>query len=184
MIIIPNIILNILEGDDRDYMESMYRKYYRLMFSTAWKIFRDKATVDDVVSDSCLALIKKISVLRELEPNKLRVYIVSTVRNTALNHFDKQQRLDSHVTHYEFETIETIADGFTLEKNILLEDELTLVWNAIKQLSIKEQQILRLKFVMELSDSEVAKIVGLSPASIRKYISRARDRIKAIVYAE
>ena len=77
-----------------------------------------------------------------------------------------------------------MSDGFDIEEKVLLEDELARVWNAIKQLPIKEQQIMRMKYVMEMPDDEIAKEVGLSTSSIRKYIGRARDHIKAIVYAE
>lgn len=47
MVIFPQVILDMPEGSDRDYMEWLYREYCALMFSTAWKYFRDKA---DVVS--------------------------------------------------------------------------------------------------------------------------------------
>lgn len=184
MIILPNVILAIPTSDDRDYMEWLYKQHYRLMFSTAWKIFRDKATVDDVVSESCVALIKNIPTLRGLARNKLRAYIVSTVRNTALNFFKKQQRLNSHVVSGESMAIETVADAFDVEKKVLLEDELRCVWQAIAQLPVKEQQIMRMKYVMEMPDEQIAKVVGLAPSSIRKYIDRAREQIKAIVYAE
>ena len=184
MIILPSVILAMPAGDDRDYMEWLYKEHCRLMFSTAWKIFRDEATVDDVVSESCVALIKNIPTLRSLERNKLRVYIVSTVRNTALNFFDKQQRLNSHVAGEESEAIETVADDFDVEKKVLLEDELKRVWHAIAQLPAKEQQIMRMKYVMEMPDEKIAKEVGLAPSSIRKYIGRAREQIKAIVYTE
>lgn len=49
MIMLPSVILAMPAGDDRNYMEWLYKEHYRLMFSTAWKIFKDKATVDDVV---------------------------------------------------------------------------------------------------------------------------------------
>ena len=83
MIMLPNAILVMPYGDDRDYIEWLYKQHHKLMFFTAWKIFRDEATVDDVVSESCVALIKNISTLRGLERNKLRVYIVSSVTAVA-----------------------------------------------------------------------------------------------------
>ena len=66
----------------------------------------------------------------------------------------------------------------------VLEDELKRVWRAIAQLPVKEQQIMRMKYVMEMPDEKIAKEVGLAPSSIRKYIGRAREQIKAIVYTE
>ena len=184
MIMLPSVILLMLADDDRDYMEWLYREHYRLMFFTAWKIFKDKAIVDDVVSESCVALIKKIPTLRELKRNKLRVYIVSTVRNTSLNFFDKQQRVNSHVVSDGSEAIETAAGDFDIEKMIMLEDELERVWQAIAQLPIQDQQIMRMKYIEEMSEEQIAEKVGIAPNSVRQYISRIRKRLKVILFAK
>lgn len=184
MIFFPSAIMAMPSGDDRDFMEWLYKQHYRLMFSTAWKIFRDKATVEDVVSDSCLALMKKLPLLRNIERNKLSVYIVFTVRNTALNYYVKQKRTNIYIVSGENVEVEAIADKLKLEEKVLLEDELERVWKAIMQLPEKEQQIMRMKYAMEMPDDEIADKVGLSINSIRKYVSRAREHIKAIVYAE
>lgn len=184
MLILPIVILAIHTDDDRDYMEWLYNNHYRLMFSTAWKIFRDKNTVEDVVSESCVALMKNIPTLRSLDRNRLRIYIVSTVRNTALNFFDKQQRLNRFIMDGANEALESATDNFDVEKKVMLDDELKHVLQAIARLSIKEQQILRMKYVLEMSDEQIAREVGLAPSSIRKCIGRAREKIKAIVYVE
>ena len=94
MVLMPIVILAMPFGEDRDFMESLYRKYHRLMYSTAWKYLKESVAVEDVVSDSCVALMKKIPTLRTLDHNKLAVYIVSTVRNTSINAINKQTRIN------------------------------------------------------------------------------------------
>lgn len=184
MIILPGVLLAMPAGDDRAYMEWLYKEYYKLMFATAWKIFDDPAMVDDVVSESCLALMKKIPTLRELERKQLGAYIVSTIRNTALNFLNKQQRTNRHRVNLESALPETMIDRCDVETRLILKEELACVLNAIRQLPVREQQILRMKYVKEMKDREIAAEVGISTSSVRKYISRARDHIKAIIYAE
>ena len=41
-----------------------------------------------------------------------------------------------------------------------------------------------MKFFMNLSDEEIAGRVGISVNSIRSYISRARKKLKAMIYGE
>lgn len=79
---IPMVILS-LNHQDQKYMELIYFEHHRLMLSTAWRYFKEASIIDDIVSDSCVALMKKIDVLKSLDNNELRLYIVSTVRNTA-----------------------------------------------------------------------------------------------------
>lgn len=181
MIILPTVILAMPEGDDRAYMEWLYKQHHRLMFSIAWKAARDRALIDDIVSESCLALIRNVSTLRTLERGQLRAYIVSTVKNTTLNLACKQQRLDAHVASEE---VQAVADDCDVAKQVELEAELECVWNAIMQLPEKERQIMRMKYLMNMLDDDIAQAVGLSESSIRKYIGRAREHIKAIVYVE
>ena len=77
-----------------------------------------------------------------------------------------------------------MADATNVERKVALQDELAYVWKAIGQLPEKERQIMRMKYALEFPDDVIAERVGLSVNSIRKYISRARDHIKAMIYAE
>ena len=156
------------------------------MFATAWNFTREKATVDDIVSESCIALMKNIATIRQLNGNQLKGYIVSTVRNTALNYLDKQSRVRKH-TASEAEVPEDqqrellYVDG--IEEKIVLEDELANVLEALHSLPTKEQQVMRMKFDEQLSDAEIAEAVGLSKSSIPQYVHRAREHLKAIIYS-
>lgn len=184
MIIFPSVIMVMPEGDDRDYMEQLYIAHSRLMFATAWKYYNEKTIVEDIVSDSCIAFIKKTPTLRRLSDEKLKAYIISTVKNVALNYNDKQKRECDYTLNHGDAMLESLSDNFDIEKKVELADELSRVWSAIRQLPEKEQQIMYLKYAMDMPDAIIAERVGLSENSIRKYISRAREHIRKMVYTE
>lgn len=54
---IPFVILTIGSEDDRAYMTLLYERHRALMLKTAWEFTRERADVEDVVSDSCVALM-------------------------------------------------------------------------------------------------------------------------------
>lgn len=91
MIILPSVILSMPAGEDRDFMEQLYREHYRLMFATAWKYSDNKEAVEDIVSDGCLSLMRNLYTLRNLGDHKLKAYIVTTIRNTSFDYFEKQK---------------------------------------------------------------------------------------------
>jgi DNA-directed RNA polymerase specialized sigma24 family protein len=64
-----------------------------------------------------------------------------------------------------------------------LDEELDIVWEAISRLPEKEMLVMKMKFSLDLPDDVIADEVGLSVNSIPKYISRAREHIKEIIYA-
>ena len=96
---LPLVIAVMPEGADRDYMEWLFVEHHRLMMVTAFGIVPQSADADEIVSDSLIALYKKIDKLRGMEKNALRLYIVSTVRNTSLNYLKKHQRMNSPFLH-------------------------------------------------------------------------------------
>lgn len=181
MILFPYVIQAMPEGDDRDYMEWLYEKYYRLMYATAWKYSKELPEVEDIVSDSCVSLMGKIGTLRTLDKNRLSSYIISTVRNTALDSFRKQQTVEHNTVCFE-NVMDSLIDKEGHNHQIELIEELVQVIAVIRELPSKERQIMQMKYFQHLGDEEIALRVGLSANSIRKYIERARTRIKAKVY--
>ena len=57
---LPLVIAVMPEGADRDYMEWLFVEHHRLMMVTAFGIVPQSADADEIVSDSLIALYKKI----------------------------------------------------------------------------------------------------------------------------
>lgn len=180
---VPIVILS-LNNQDKKYMEWLYCEHHRLMLSTAWQYFEEAPIIDDIVSDSCVALMKKIDVLKSLENNELRLYIVTTVRNTALNYHARRKRMNGRITNADKEEIESVADAQNTEEKIVLNEEIEMVWRAINQLVPKEREVMRMKYLLGYTDDIIAKEVGISSNSIAKYISRARKKLAAMIYSK
>lgn len=183
MLFIPPVILALESDVDRAFMTDVYHQYRALMLKTAWVYTTNRADVEDIVSDSCAALIVKIQTIRDLERSVLRAYIVTTVRNTAIDHCRKQQRENARFLHVDDEVAMQVADPTnSVEGKILLQDELENLEEILRQLPERERDALRLKYQKGLKDSEVAEQIGVAESSVRKYIERARKHIKAAMY--
>lgn len=182
MLIMPLVIQAIADDNDRQFMEWLYTEFHGLMFSTAWKYANTQTDAEDIVSDSCLSLYKKIRSLRELERNVLQSYIVSTVRNDSIDFLRKQRRTNATFLQGDDEMMEQVADKATVEGKVILREELHTVREAISQLSPNERDVLRLKFQQGKKDCEIAEVIGLSESSVRKYVVRARQHLKDAIY--
>lgn len=182
MIVIPYAIMMLESEDDRNYMEWLYEKHQKLMLSTAWKYTSDVFEVEDIVSDSIVSLIKKVDQLRSMEHNSLRLYIVSTVRNTSINHFKKKKGLDEHFVSVGDEMVAQVISQDSIEQRISLNAELIATIRVIHSLPPKEQVVLRMKCFDKMSNNEIAQATGLAHESIRKYLSRAREKVRKAVY--
>ena len=82
----PIVILAIMDDSDREFMKALYIEYQLTMFRMARALTDSSHDAEDVVSDACVSLIKKTSVLRRLDCNVLEGYIISTSTDHQKDH--------------------------------------------------------------------------------------------------
>lgn len=179
---IPFVILTIESDDDRAYMTLVYQRHRALMLKIAWEFTREKADVEDIVSDSCVALINNLDKLRGMEGAYLRRYIAVTVRNKALDHHKRQHRKNTFIIPADEGFIDRMPDPDSLEKKVLLLEELRRVQELMRSLPERERDVLRMKYQQGMKHKEIASIFGIEESTVSKYVERARDRLKAALY--
>ena len=174
-VLFPFVLLLIDSEDDRLFLEGVYEEYHRLMYAQALRVLRDGGMAQDAVSDSLMALMKKIDLLRTLECNKLRAYIVITVKHTALSMLrrQKRERIDGSVE------MEDLAGVGRVEDRLMEQAGVERVKNLIRALPEREKDLMLMKYFREMTDEEIAEETGLRPVSVRVHLSRARKHLAA-----
>lgn len=176
---IPFVILTIESEDDRAFMTLIYQRHRALMLKTAWEYTREKADVEDIVSDSCVALINHLDTLRGLEGHHLRKYIAVTVRRKAIDHIRRQKR--EHTADISADHC-CLCDAESVERKVLLLEELRQVQRIIKQLPEREQDVLRMKYQLGMKHREIAEALGIAESTVATYAKRARDVLASALY--
>ena len=177
MALIPLVFLLAADEGDRAFMESAYTQYHRLMYAQAYRILNHSQAAEDAVSESLLALMKKISLLRTLDSNKLRAYFVITVRHTAVTMLNrkKRERIDGNVT------LEELAGSGQVEDQLLSEAGIEQVKSAVRALPPREQDIMMMRYFREMTDEEIAEALGLKAVSVRVHLTRARKHLAELL---
>ncbi len=184
MLVLPLWIEAIPEDSDREEMERLFREHQKLMMATAGCFAQQSCDADEIVSESLMALYGKLDKIRDMDQNALRPYIVSTVRNTALNYLKKMRRMNVRFLHLPDMAIDQMPGGENPERKILLSEELDRVRMAIRALPERERMAIQLRYEMDQTDAEIAAIMGIGADSVRRYIHRGRSRIKRMLYQE
>ena len=184
MLLLPMAILTMADEDDRVYMTRLYREYRALMLKTAWEYSEDSGTVDDIVSESCVALIRHLGKLKGMEKAALRAYIVVTVRNKAIDELRRQNLRKKIFVSMDEETVDSTAGLVAFERKLNLRQELDAVKEAIELLPAEQQEVLRLKFFHHLADREIAARMEIPENRVRSLIKQARKHLKQMLYGE
>jgi RNA polymerase sigma factor, sigma-70 family len=171
MIPIPQIILTIESDDDRAFMTQLYEKYHRLMYKEILTIVKNHADTEDVLHNTIVSLIRKIDTLRKFNERRLANYIITACKNTARNLF--RNRKEILIT---FEELDEVADDSNIENFIVHVENLNMLAEVWPDLPERDKHLLEGKYILEKSDVEMSKELGISANSVRMYLSRARKR--------
>lgn len=175
---IPFVILAIENPDDREFMENLYLSYNRLMYSEIQKIAKDRWATDDILQSVIVKLIDndKISLLRTLSKAKLVNYLITASKNTAYNYLRDQKRIAEFSFDDDIDSSTYMDCG--LEERLLLDDLTDRVNAAWKSLDDRSKRVLEMKYILEKTNKEIAKELGIQPDSVRMAITRARKNLK------
>ena len=140
---------------------------------------------EDAVSQSFIQLHRHIDKIRRVPCNKLRPYVVSTVRNVSLTMLRRRQRergrlaeldeaLEATLPHPSEPTEDLALAAITAERLI----------EAIGRLPRDKAEVLRLSAVEGMDDRQMASLLGIRPTSVRSRLSRARAALRELLEGE
>ena len=172
---IPLIISTIETPDDRDFMEALYNNYNRLMYKEIRKYIKNDCDVEDILQSVLVKLIDKIQRLRSFDRDQRVNYIIVACRNTALNHLRDSNRASQFTFDEEIDWLDEkyISVDERLERLERMED----VGRAWRTLDERNRCLLEMKYILEMSNEEIAREVGVSTNSVRMLLTRARNRL-------
>ena len=171
-------LLLILNNEaDRSLISDLFASNYHRMKRVALGILRDANAAEDAVQDTFVRCMKKIDTLRILPEHARSVYLLTAVRHTSLG---KLRKGGAHPS-VPIEEIDMPDDGASVEEQVI--DSLTVseVKEAFSKLPESLKDVLRYKYLLELNDGEIAKALGVSKATVRVYLMRARRAVLKLV---
>ena len=181
---LPIIISTLDDPKERDFMAQLYEENERLLFATALKYASSSHDAEEIVQDSLIRLIRKISTLQSLECYTLTSYLVSTVRNTAINYMQKQSREHQRSAVYEEEAIDIPSSLLSFDELLIIAENRQKLVAAWRELSQTDRLLLEGRYFLDLSDAQLAEQLGCKSSSIRMKLTRARRHAMELAVAK
>lgn len=163
------------------FLAALYQKYKAFLFRKAGSYAKDPQTLEDIVQDAVLRLLRNTAKLRTLEPAALTAYLALTVRSAALNHLAAERRdtldaLPLDDGEVQTDRLRSSRSQPTLEEQVLLGLRDRELRTVIGRLPERDQTLLTGKYFLELSTQELADDLGTTAVGVRVMLSRARKR--------
>jgi len=178
------IIMALCDDEDsRQFFIDLYREYRPLMYSIAMRYVNNSSSAEDLVHDALVKLIEKEDTITKLSRCTLTSYIVYTVRNLSKNYLRRMNLEQRHFADIDLSSSEFLAiDNAPLPEEVILmsehREEFIEVWNTLPN---DTKFLLEGKYILGLSDKELAAEFDCSPNSIRMKLTRARRQVIKLV---
>lgn len=153
------------------FLDDLYSQYSAYLYKLAWELSSSAQDVDDLVQTVWVKLITKEQTLRTLSHPQRLNYFSKTMKNTLREDARKKKliicSLDS-ADGYDSGHIDEVNDAIDKEiQRRMFSKAWTMVNDDVREL-------LERKYDLGESDEEIAQAMGIKPASVRMYLSRAK----------
>ncbi len=137
----------------------------------------DRNAAEDIVQEAFIRLHR--SAHRIQDPTKAAAYLRSIVMNLTRDH---NRRGLMSLRHQEAMPSGTVPE---LPEDVLAGDsERMAIIDAIRELSPRQRDCLLLRYYAELSEREIAQVLGISPNSVKTHCRRGLEALRASVRVE
>lgn len=151
--------------------ESHYRKLFAFVYSRVGNVELSKDLIAEVFER---AYVKGRSIR---EPAAYRAWLFVVAKNIVMGHFRRQKR--------ELKTVDRVKESLWLSDRpkepheyAAQSEQTASLMRHFRTLAPRDQEVLSLKFDMELRHAEIAQVMGMTETNVRVSIFRALKRLR------
>jgi RNA polymerase sigma-70 factor (ECF subfamily) len=146
------------------------------VFRLAYLFLGDADDAEDIAQETFLRAYRS---LKHFDPSRpLRPWLLSIAANLARN------RTRSAARYLAALTRSFRADppkSLDVEQHTAQNLDATQLWNAVRQLPADDQQIIYLRFFLDLSTAETSQALDVAEGTVKSRLNRAVGRLRVII---
>ncbi len=150
----------------------LYRRYRRSVYRYLLARTPDEATAEDLTAQVFLKALRSEDTFRG--EGSYRAWLFSIARNTLANFRAEKARLQIPVAELpdgEDETTSPTTIALALEES-------DLIWDVVADLPAAQREVVRLRYVKDLSIDEIARFTGRTSGAIRVLLHRSNETLR------
>lgn len=174
-----NELARKLKKGDKAAFEELYKLTSPKAYFIALQICGDKHDAEDIVQESYVTALAKISALEKTE--SFMSWFNRIVANKSKDHLRKKNPL--LFAEGEERELDSAADdirGFSLEDNVDRDELRDAVMDAIKELAVEKRTCVLMKYFDDMSVNEIAKSMEIPVSTVKNRLLAARRELKSL----
>lgn len=166
-------LMNAIRNKDRKVFETFYKKYYRQLFTLAYRYVGQTETAEEIVHDLFINIWNKAGQLHI--QSAMKSYLFRSIVNASLNYIKKEQQ---HAAKQQ--TYLALHDGEEPGEEHLSKEELLLknLEEALEMLPPKCKQVMYLSRFGKLKQQEIADQMEISLKTVKNHLTYGFHKLK------
>ncbi len=167
-----NNLVKSMQNGNATAFEDFYNSTYRLLYSVAYGVLRQKALAEDAVQEAFVAIYKGMNKI-DVDNYNVINYIYTVAKNKALNILKKQK---THADIDDEVLINSLGD-----KNAAPRPCASLLDDCRKILSADEYEVVVLSQIKGFKRREIAEMLGSNINTITWRYQQALKKLKKVI---
>jgi RNA polymerase sigma-70 factor, ECF subfamily len=155
--------------------EQLIAAHREAMFRLAYLLLSDADEADDAAQDACIRAFGALDRFDSSRP--LRPWLLRIVTNLAHNRRRSASRY-----------LALLQRAWSREPDPIDEPgadcDAQMLWQAVRRLQLRDQQIIYLRYFLDLSEGETAAALDVAVGTIKSRTHRALQRLRGVVDRE
>lgn len=170
-----NLWINFVNGNQQAF-GSIYRDHMDALYAYGFKIYPDKDLISDCIQDTFIDLFERKENLSN--PSNIKFYLFKVLKHTILRKLKRERKF----VELSMRKDTFFQTEYCLERKMVQaekeESKEKFIFEVINTLTLKQKEILYLRFSMGFDYVEISEIVNIDQSSVRKQVYRAIKKIR------
>jgi RNA polymerase sigma-70 factor (ECF subfamily) len=151
------------------------RAHQEPVFRLAYLLLGDPDEAEDVAQET---FVRAYRALKGFDPERpLRPWLLRIAANLAHNRHRSLGRYLAAMTRFSRQNPDAIAPTTTTKP----EDDSQALWQAVRQLARPFQEVIYLRYFLDMSESEMVDTLEVSAGTIKSRLHRAISKLREII---
>ncbi|MGB1013133.1 MAG: RNA polymerase sigma factor [Nannocystaceae bacterium] len=166
-------LLRARDGDSKAFVR-LYRQLHPDVFRFIARRVANRADAEDLTARVFCKFLERMDQF-DRRKGKVRSWVLTVARNLVIDHYRTSRKADP------LDTLEQPPESSEQDPltGLLTRERVDQVRLQISQLPDQTREILAMRYADGLRHREIAAILGLSEAAVKKTVSRARRELKS-----
>ena len=154
--------------------EALMRAHQEPVFRLAYLLLGDPDEAEDIAQETFVRAYRALNGFDLERP--LRPWLLRIASNLAHNRHRSIGRYLAALTRFARQDPDAIK-----QTNLKAEDEGQALWQAVQQMAEPFQEVIYLRYFLDMSESEMVDALDVPPGTIKSRLHRALTKLRGIV---